>query len=162
MAEASDILAAIKAVLETAYPATPVRTSKRAAAGGKQLVGGWAQGYPTTCFVVSCSDGEEVDKCGDFEYVSVGYKVVVEYVKPAQAAVAAAVDSGPAPVVEDPDVRDKRETMRGALYKTLAGVGGAFDTRHRSLPAYDQPGEGGAVLLVSGQEYTITTVVPRP
>ena len=160
--DATLILAAVKSALVAAYPAIPVKTSKRSAVGGKPARGGWTPGYPSACFVISCDAAENVDKCGSFEHVSVGYAVAVEYVKPAQATVAGAVDTGAAAVVEDQDVREKRDAMRDALYKTLAAVPGCFDTRTRSLSPYDQSGDGGAVLLVSGEEFTFTTVVPRP
>jgi len=159
---ATDILAAVKAAMLAAFPGSAVRTSKRRVAAGENKKGGWSQGYPTTCFVISCPDPEEVDKAATFERMSLGFAVCVEYVKPAQAKVENAVDDGPATVVEDPDVREKRETIRNTLYRTLTAVDGVFDTRTRSLPVYEQTAEGGAVLLVSGELFTFTASVPRP
>lgn len=162
MPDVTIVLAAVKSALAAAYPTVPVKTSKRTAAGGRPQQGGWAPGYPAPCFVLSSATAEAIDKVPSFEHVSVGYRIVVEYVKPAQAAVADAVDTGPAPVVEDEDVREKREAIRDALYKTLAAVPGFFDTRTESLLPYDQTGDGNAALLVSGEAFTFTTTIPRP
>lgn len=161
-ADATQILNAVKAVLVDLYPDVPVRISKRPATKGRNRKSGWQAGYPATCFVLSCNGGEEVDRVPSFTYVSVGYPVVIEYIKPAQAKVDNAVDSGAATVVEDPDVRDKRAAVRAALYKpTLVGAPAVYDVRYEKRDVYEEPTDAGATLLVSPECYIWTTTEPR-
>ncbi|HEY1186995.1 MAG TPA: hypothetical protein VGE74_05025 [Gemmata sp.] len=163
MADATDILSAVKTALEALYPDVPVRVSKRGATDGRNLRAGWQSGYPAPCFVVSCDGAEEVDRRPSFRYVSVGYPVLIEYVKPAQAKVPGALDAGAPAVVEDPDVRAKRAALRGALYKpTLAGAPAVYDVRHQARPVYEQVTDSGATLLVSGEQFVWTATEPRP
>jgi hypothetical protein len=144
------------------YSATPEHPTTPPAVAGEPLKGGWTPGYPETCFVVTCGDAEEIDKVGSFEHVSVGYRVLVEYVKPARAAVTNAVDAGPETVVEDPDVRDKRQAIRRALYVSpFPGLPPGFHVSHMPRPAYEEMGDGGTVLLVSGELFLVVIVEPR-
>jgi hypothetical protein len=155
-ADATNILAAVKAALGAVYSTISVQTSKRRAAEGKPLEGGWTPGYPETCFVVTCGDAEEIDKVGTFEHVSVGYRVLVEYIKPSQQTVTDAVDAGPVTVVEDPDVRDKRQAIRRALFVSpMPGFSAGFHVGHMAKPPYEQMADGGAVLLVSGELFLV-------
>lgn len=162
-ADITAIFAAVKTLLAAADADVPIRTSKRPAAEGKQLEGGHSLGYPTTCYVISCSDPEPIDGAGDFENVSVGYKVCVEFIKSAQAKVDDAVDTGhPPTVVEDPEIRDKRALLRATLYKnTLTGTR-VFHCTHTTRPVYERLGSGGAVSLVSGEEFAYLTLETRP
>ncbi len=161
-ADATTILSAVKAVLVGLYPAIPVRISKRPATVGKNAKSGWQAGYPSTCFVISCDGGEEIDRVPSFIYVSVGYPVVIEYIKPAQATVVGAVDTGAPTVIEDPDVREKRAALRAAFYKpTLAGAPTVYDVRYEKRSVYQEPTEAGATILVSAESYVWTTTEPR-
>ena len=162
-ADATDILTAVKSVLTALYQAIPVMVSKRRAASERNMAGGFQEGFPSTCFVVSCGEPEEIAKLSTFTRYAVGYPVSVEYVRPAQAAVANAPNGGAATVVEDPDVREKRAAIRAALYKPkLAGASVVFNVTHRSLGVYDSPGDGKAVRLVSGELFIYSTTEPRP
>lgn len=159
-AYATDVLNAVETVLGTTYPAVEVRQSKRRAANGRQLNGGWTEGYPVPCFILSCSDPETIDDAGSFETVSVRYYVLIEYVKATEAKVDDFPGKPPA-VVEDPDVRDVRETLRQTFYKpTLAGVGRLFDTRVQTRGIYD-PG-GGGKLVATGIVFSFNLWEVRP
>lgn len=148
-ADATLLLNAVEASLAATFPGVACYQSKRRAAGGKQQEGGYAEGYRTPCFVLSCSDPERVDDAGSFETYTLRYSVLVEYVKPAQQKVTGG-EGKPAPVVEDPAVRDVREQLYDTLYTTqLAGVPRLLDTRTAPRGAYD---------LVSGGTYVATGI----
>jgi hypothetical protein len=162
MADATDILAAVATVLTALYPKIPVRVTKRRTAGGKNMEAGWQSGYPVPCLVVSCEEPEEIDRVPSFLSVSVGYPVTVEYVKAVRQGIANAPNSGSTVVVEDPDVRATRQALRRALYvPKLAGAPAVWDVRHKSRPAYEKAGDGGAVLLCSGEQFTYTVTEAR-
>lgn len=164
MAEVTAVLAAVKAALSTAFPAgTPVHTAKRQAAGGKQQQGGFPFGGKLPALVVSCNEPEEVDRVMSFEHVSLGFVVTVEYVKSAQAVPAGVTPTAAPTALEDPGLRDVRDLIRSTLYRTIgAAVPSAFDTRHKALPPYESTAEDQARVLVSGEEFTFTVLVPRP
>ena len=152
-------LDAVAAALAALYPDVPVRVRKLPAAGAEALKGGWTPGFPLPCFVVSGQDAEDVDEFGTFELVSVGYKVLVEYVK----AAAAAVPSGgvPAEGAEDSDVRDKRAAVRGRLYTSPLGtLPPLIDLKNVPRVAYESAGGGKA--WSSGQLFVFGVYEGRP
>lgn len=155
-ADSTQIMASFVSALATLYPGVPAKTSRQPVARGKPLVGGWTPGYPSTCFVVTSSEAEDVDKSGSFETVSVAYRVLVEYVKPLQQAVTGAVDGGPPGVTDDPDIRDERQLLRRTLYKTFPTVANVYDVRIQPRPVYEQSGAGDGVLVVTGAEFRVT------
>lgn len=159
-ADATNILNAVAAELATLYPAmaNAIKIRKREAVGGRQQFGGWTEGFPLPCLVVSSEDGEPIDDYGTFEDVSVGYSVLVEYVK----AVAAKVPSGdtPAEGAEDSDVRDFRAAIRFQLYSPqLTGLPVAINVVEVNKGIYELVGGGKA--LSSGQIFTYHVWEPR-
>lgn len=159
-ADATTVLNAVEAALATPFPGTAVRQSKRRAADGRQLQGGWTEGYPTPCLVLSCAEPERVDDAPSFETVSVRYFVLIEYVKAAEAKVAEFPGKPPA-VVEDAELRDVREALRQTLYKpSLAGVGRLFDTRVQTRGVYDPA--GGGKLVATGIVFGFNLWETRP
>lgn len=159
-ADATDLLDSFEAGLNALYPAVAVRVSKRRAADGKQLQGGWTEGYPLPCLVLSCSEPEQVDDFGTFEEYMLRYSVLVEYVKPAEQRVTGEAGKPPT-VVEDPDVRDVRQSLMDTFYvSTRAGLSRLFDVRVRPRNVYDP--SGGGKLLATGVVFTCDIWRPRP
>lgn len=163
MADVTAVFAAVKDALASAFPGVPFHQGKRHAAGEKHQQGGFPFGGMLPAIVVSCPDPEQVDGVPSFEHMSLGYRVVVEYVKSAQAMPAGAAAVAAPTAIEDDELRGVRDLIRNTLYRTIrATVSNAFDTRHKALRPYDATGEDQARLLVSGEEFTFTTMVPRP
>jgi hypothetical protein len=160
-ADASDILAAVGSVLSGLFPDVPVKVSKRRATDGRNKECGWQEGFPSTCFVLSCLDPEELSRVSSFQAYSVGYPVVVEYIRPAHAEVAGRT-SGATTVVEDPDVRDKRQAIRRALYKPKLPGTAVFDVQHRPRPVYEWVADARLKMLVSGEQFTYLVMESRP
>jgi hypothetical protein len=161
--DASLVLAATKAAMAVAYPAIPFKTSKRSAAGegaAPQGRGGFQAGLPLPSFVGSAKD-RVVEELSTFEHVCRAYETTVEYLKSAQARVEDAVDDGSPLVVEDEDVREKRDAIF-ALYKTLAAVDAAFHTKIEMLDPYDALPDAPGVALASGVRLTFFLMEARP
>lgn len=157
--DATLILEQIAAELADLYPTIEVKIRKRESANGKQLFGGWTEGFPLPCLVVSEGTPEPIDKYGSFEEISVGYPVLVEYVK----ATAANVPGSATPTegAEDQDIREKRQQIRQRLYKpALAPLPFIVDVDMISKPPYDIGASKNAV--VSGQIYRFETWEVRP
>lgn len=158
-ADASTLLSDVAAELADLYPALPIVVRKREAANGRQLQGGWNLGERLPCLVVSSGDDEQVDEHGTFEEVSVGYAVLVEYVK----AAAAAVPGGATPTeaAEDSDVRDRRQAIRRRLYKPrLASLPLISNVTLRPRKPYEMAGQEKAIS--TGQVFTFETYESRP
>lgn len=159
-ADATLILSGIEAVLKALRPDAFVYITKRPVAGGKPPSGGWNPGWRFPAFVLSAADPEEIDAGGDFETVTVGYAVTVEYVK--QSAAKTSADGDPR-YDEDPEFRDARQAVRRALYKpALGGVANPTNVRARNRPVYEFSGAGGSPVTVSGAVYTFEVGEPRP
>lgn len=160
-ADATDLMDAVAAELADLYPTIPVYTSKRSASRDRYPMGGYQPGYASTCFVVSMADAEPIDDIGSFEEVSVGYPIVVEYIKPAMQKVTGSTSGNPS-VVEDPDIRDKRKAIRQRLYKPrIAAIGTIVDIKHTNLRPGDTVADNKP-LVVAGQVFTFTLWESRP
>lgn len=115
---------------------------------------GWRPGIATTCFVVDVEDPEPVDNgIASFEEIFVRYEMTISYVKPAAAE--------PGRWDEDSDIRDKRQTIRDAIYKpTFAPVNGIFDVRYSSDKVYEVM-DSTPMLIVSPMRVSFLTTEPR-
>lgn len=146
-ADATLLFANVAAVVQATFPGKTVYTSKRQAARGKNLSGGWTEGYVTPCFIISECDPERIDEDGTFELVSVRYPILIEFVKSVQTALASG--QTPTAIVEDPEFRDVRAALRAALYQPqLLAVANIIDISDTPRPVYDPAGEGK--LVASG------------
>jgi hypothetical protein len=155
------IFAGIEAELADLF-GLPVYRAKRPVAAGKPPAGGWNPGWQVPCFVVSVNEAEAVDEHGDFEQVSVRHVATVEYVKPAHAAVAGApaLNGTDPALIEDDDVRAKRDAVRQRIYKPrLGAVPNVIDATARPGRPYDVPGAGAVVA--SGQAFGFEVGEPR-
>lgn len=145
----TQVINAIVAEVEDLYPTIPVFRSKRPGVSKPPGDAGWNLGTVSTAFVVSGIESENVDSTGTFEQVSVGYKVLIEYIKPAEKVVTG--ESGRPPrVAEDSDVRDVRQAIRRRIYKPqLGAIPSVSNVSNRPSAAYDWA--GGNTLVASGQ-----------
>jgi hypothetical protein len=151
-ADMTSVLDAIESELNTLYPTIPVIQSKRAANDGSAKDAGLNIGSPLTCFVISGDETENVDEEGTFDLVSVGYSILIEYIKPAEQQVTS-IPNRPPRVVEDSDVRDKRQAIRQLIYKPqLTGsLGVVGNVKNRPATPYQTA--GGDMALCSGQVF---------
>jgi len=154
-ANATSIMDAMAGFLNGLYPNIPVVEAKDDPGPDPHSpLAGWRPGQSTTCFVVSIEEPEPVDEgIASFEEIFVRYKMVITYVKPAAAE--------PGRWNEDPDIRDKRQTIRDAIYKpTFARVAGVFDIRYASDRVYEvmdmQP-----MMIYSPMKVSFLTQEPR-
>ena len=157
-ADATDLLDAIESELTTIYPGVAIRQSKRQAADGRQFDGGWAEGYPLPCFIISIAEPEVIDDAGTFETYSERYSALIEYVKAAEAKVTGG-EGKPAKVVEDPEIRDVRQTLLDNFYKRLQ-LTRLFDVRVKTRGIWDP--SGGGKLLATGVAFTFDFWRTRP
>lgn len=148
-ADMTQVIDAVVTELEDLYPTIPVFKSKRPSVSKPPGDAGWNLGSVSTCFVVSGLDDENVDSTGTFEQVSVGYKVLIEYIKPAEKVVTGEAGRPPR-VAEDLDVRNKRQEIRRRIYKPqLGAIPSVSNVANRPKVAYDWA--GGNTLVASGQ-----------
>lgn len=144
---------AIKTALLAEYPTIPVLI-KAASAGapGKIPQPGWTAGSQVPCFCISELDAEKVDQSATFELITLGYPVVVEFVK----------SSAPKGWLDDPDVRTKRIELEDLLYTNgLAGIpANVFDVRFGTLPVY--AGNAAEDVVISAVVLTYTLTRARP
>lgn len=154
MANVTDVMAGVATALAEIYPTIPSKTSRREAGPDEDPLAGWCAGYPCPCFVISCPDPEPVDDFASFETICVKYLVRIGYVKPAYGTAA--------PRDDDPDVRQKRQDIRDALYKpTLAGVGDVWGVGFHSEAPYTQSTGGTPGVTVSTETFEFLTNEPR-
>jgi hypothetical protein len=154
-ANATLILEAMPGFLTTLYAGVPVLIRRgHPGPDPSSPLAGWRPGDPTTCFVVSCSDPEPVDHgLGSFEEIYVAYTVDIVYVKPAAAE--------PGRWSEDPDIRDKRQTIRDSIYKPrFSPVAGVFNVDYESGPVYEVL-DSQQPLIASPMRVTMYTHEPR-
>lgn len=152
-ADMTTVIDDIAAEVADLYPGYQVLTSKRPAGDGPQGSAGWNEGSNSTCFVISGLEPESVDDSGTFDDVSVLYKVLVEYVKPYEKKVDTNAGRPPR-VVEDADVRDKRQAIRRRIYKPeLTNLPSVGNVKNRPMRAYGSAGGANTSLLASGQVF---------
>jgi hypothetical protein len=153
MDDVTVLLAYFQGVLTGLYtPALPVFQSKRAARDGVQRQGGFWEGQNISngAFCLSCEVGDVVDTPGaSFENITRRYPVIVEYVKRApNASTVTDAGSGPAEVLEDPDVRKKRTAIINNLYiETAIAVPNMFDVRVKPDRTYALTGDNKTVIV---------------
>jgi len=154
-ANATLILDAMPAFLNGLYDPIPV-IIRRGSPGPdpSSPLAGWKPGDPTTCFVVSCNEQEPVDEgLGSFEEIYVSYTLSIAYVKPSMME--------PGRWAEDPDIREKRQTVRDNIYKPrFPAVSGVFNVDYKSGPVYEVL-ENQPPLIVSVMRPTFYTHEPR-
>lgn len=158
-ADMTQVIDAIAAEVADLYPTIAIIKSKRPSVSKPPGDAGWNLGTASTAFVISGLETENVDATGTFEEVSVGYKVLIEYIKPAEKTVAGETGRPPR-VAEDPDVRDKRQAIRRRIYKPqLGSIPSVSNVANRPSVAYDWT--GGTTLVASGQLFEFELYEPR-
>lgn len=149
--DASQVRDAVAAVLAGLYPTIPLQKRKgKPGPDPKASLAGYVPGDSSTGLVVAGQDPEEIDKYGNFEEVSVGYPVIVAYVKPNPSG----------GWQDDDDIRAKRAEIRAALYKpALPGLAQVFDVETKALRPYE---DVGGTLVFTAWLYTFTCSEARP
>jgi hypothetical protein len=140
--------------------------TKNAAQSGKQRQGGFPEGFnlQNGGFVISCNEGDVVDKAATFEVMTRQYPVIVEYVKRlANAATVQGAGTAPAEVLEDPDVRAKRTTLVNTFFvPTASSVPNMFDVRPPKMNKVYTLTADNITILVSPVTFWCHLLNPRP
>lgn len=129
---ATELLTQIPLSLNVLYPTIPVIVRKgEPGPNPASNLAGWKPGDPSTCFVVSCEGPEDVDEGygAGFRQIFVRYYVQIAFVKAGSAT--------PGQYEEDPEVREKRQTIRDYLYQpTYPPVPSVWDIRVKCSEVY--------------------------
>jgi len=156
VSDATTILAAVKAVIETVVDplATPVIVRKREAAADASPRSGWAVGDPSTCWVLSMSRADKVSARSVFTHNSVDYRVTIDFVRPYL----------PGEDDDDEATRAAKSKIRSALYVVnLAGAPQVIGAPvWEEGDPYKQSVAGDLMLWVSTQTATFRVFEPRP
>lgn len=129
----TEILAAVKTVIQATEPGINVWVRQRGAVRDASPNGGWLPGDGSNCYLLSMSTAEKTDDAGAFSHRSIEGTVRIDRVR----------STLPSDYDENPDTRDNRTALRNALAGTT-GIRGVVS------------GLGGPGIWEEGEPYSVT------
>lgn len=149
IADITTILNVIQNTLLNQFPSVPCLVkAKSATEGGKVPQPGWTPGSALPVFVVSEGDPEIVDSAANFEFITLSYPVVIEYLKSA----------APKSWEDDPEIRAVRIAFLELFYRgNLPNIPkNVFDIRPREQrPPYAPAGADSVAATAITIVYTL-------